>query len=273
MTIIQDPEPCSYALATTNVSHGFGSETGLVSVTAHSVCTWEASTAESWITLSGTNGLGDGAVGYALVANPDSTSRTGTIQIANSVFTITQSGAPCLFALVPTTASHGFNSETGLVSITGLAGCTWTVTNENTWITITSGATGTNEGTLGYTVDANASTNERSGVVVIGGENFTVTEAGSPPPCIYEFSTTNVVHDFGPATNSVNLITGTNCGWLLENTNAWITILSPTNGIGNATIDFVLATNLSSLERTGVVTVSRPGADHYPARRSMRIHG
>ncbi len=256
LTVIQDPAPCSYALAPTNVSHGFRSETGLVQVTAHSVCAWEASTTESWITLSGTNGLGDGTVGFALVANPDSTSRTGTIQIANSVFTITQSGAPCLFTLVPATASHGFNSETGLVSITGLAGCAWTITNENTWITITSGASGTNEGTLGYSVDANSTTNERSGVIVIGGENFTVTQAGSPPPCTYELSLTNVVHDFGPATNSVNLITDTNCTWLLENTNVWITITSPTNGTGTAAIDYVLTTNLSSLERTGVVMAS-----------------
>jgi len=233
---------CTFTISPTNRAHGFGLTTNTVSVMLNSSnCSWNATTTNDWISLSGTNATGDGAVTYILASNPNSTGRTGTVAIADKIFTVTQSGAPCSFTILPTAASHGFNSETGLVVVTGIGGCTWASTNTNSWITIISGATGTNSGTVGYLVDANTSTNARSGIVTIGGTDFTVTQAGSPPPCSYRLSPTNRVHGFASTTNSVILTAGTNCAWNITNLNSWITITTPTTGIGSAPIGYVLA--------------------------------
>jgi hypothetical protein len=44
------------------------------------------------------------------------------------------------------------------------------------WITITSGATGTDDGTVKYTVQANSTDNNRTGTLTIAGQTFTLTE-------------------------------------------------------------------------------------------------
>jgi hypothetical protein len=46
-------------------------------------------------------------------------------------------------------------------------------------ITVTSGASGTGNGTVGYSVAANGGSGERQGTVTVAGQTFTVTQAGS----------------------------------------------------------------------------------------------
>ena len=53
----------------------------------------------------GANGTGNGTVTYSVGANTGSTSRTGTLTIAGSTFTVTQAGAPCTFTISPTSSN------------------------------------------------------------------------------------------------------------------------------------------------------------------------
>ena len=48
------------------------------------------------------------------------------------------------------------------------------------WITVTAGATGSGNGTVNYSIAANAGTTSRTGTMTIGGQTFTVTQAGVP---------------------------------------------------------------------------------------------
>ena len=50
------------------------------------------------------------------------------------------------------------------------------------WITVTSGSSGTGNGTVSYTVAANTSTTSRTGTLTIAGLTATVTQAGA---CTY----------------------------------------------------------------------------------------
>ena len=51
--------------------------------------------------------------------------------------------------------------------------------NTNTWIIINSGASGTGNGTLGYTVNANPSGISRTGLVFLGTQVLTISQAGA----------------------------------------------------------------------------------------------
>ena len=84
--------------------------------------------------------------------------------------------------------------------------------------------------------------------------------------CEYSISPTNRVHGHGAATNTVSLRTGAGCAWTVVNTNRWLTITSPSQGTGPATVTYAMAANPALLvDRTGVVTIA--GKPFYVTQR------
>src|SRR5437867_10057285 len=74
--------------------------------------------------------------------------------------------------------------------------------------------------------------------------------------CTYSISPTNRVHGYGATTNSVSVTTVSGCAWTVANTNNWISILSPTNGLGPGSVSYAVDANFSVNGRTGVVMIA-----------------
>jgi hypothetical protein len=85
---------CSYTLAPTSSQFSNASNTGTVEVTTSSDdCSWSAESDVPWITITqGSEGTGSGTVSYSVSANTTGSNRTGTMTIAERLFTVTQSG-------------------------------------------------------------------------------------------------------------------------------------------------------------------------------------
>jgi Fe-S cluster assembly ATPase SufC len=62
------------------------------------------------------------------------------------------------------------------VSVTSPSGCSWTAVSNASWISIISGANGTGNGTVKYSVSANSATTSRTGTLTIAGQTFTVAQ-------------------------------------------------------------------------------------------------
>ncbi|MBF0338966.1 MAG: SBBP repeat-containing protein, partial [Nitrospirae bacterium] len=231
-----------------------GSDT--VSVTANTGCAWTAASNVSWITVtSGSSGSGNGTVGYTVAANTDTTSRTGTMAIAGQTFTVTQSGIDCssktIAPMSKTFASTGGNDS---VTVTANTGCTWTAVSNVSWITVTSGSSGSGNGTVGYTVAANTSTSSRIGTITIAGQTFTVTQDGVVP-CTYTLTPTSKQFLSPGGNGSVNITTTNDCKWAAASNATWITITSSGSGSGNATINYTVAANTGPT-RNGTLTIA-----------------
>src|SRR5438094_8775765 len=151
--------------------------------------------------------------------------------------------AACTYSISPTNRVHGYGATTNSVSVATASGCVWTVLNTNSWITILSPTNGLSSSSVSYAVNANLSVNWRTGVVIIADQFLTLSQ--QPTPCAYSISPTNRVHGYGAATNSVSLTTGSGCAWTVANTNGWITILSPTSGLGRGIVSYAVDANLS----------------------------
>jgi hypothetical protein len=84
---------------------------------------------------------------------------------------------------------HAAGGDIGSFTVSALAGCAWTATAGAGWIHTTSSGNGS--GTVSYTVDANPNTNGRSGSIVVQGQTYTVSQAGSatntPDPTLVGF--------------------------------------------------------------------------------------
>ncbi|MGH9845746.1 MAG: Kelch repeat-containing protein, partial [Blastocatellia bacterium] len=88
----------------------------------------------------------------------------------------------CNYSISPTSQSFNANAGTGSVNVTAPNGCAWTAAGNASWITITSGSSGSGNGTVNYSVAQNTSAAQRTGTMTIAGQTFTVTQAGSTEP-------------------------------------------------------------------------------------------
>ncbi len=86
----------------------------------------------------------------------------------------------CVSALSPSGAASPAAGGSAAIPVTGAKGCGWTAVSNAAWITITSGASGTGNGTVAYTVAADSG-DLRVGTITITGQTFTVTQGGVYP--------------------------------------------------------------------------------------------
>ncbi|HEY0548842.1 MAG TPA: BACON domain-containing carbohydrate-binding protein [Verrucomicrobiae bacterium] len=254
-TVTQQAVICTYTLSSSNHTHTAASETNSFNVAVNTPCPWSVSNANSWITiLSGNGGAGNGTVTYSVAPNVSTSARGGVLLIAGQIFTISQPGIDCAYALVATNAAHSAAAVTNNFSIKTSNSCPWSVSNTNGWMAILAGSNGNGDGVVTYSVEANPSPAQRIGTLLIGNQTFTVTQDGII--CSYALSARGFVHSAAAETNSVGLSTTTLCSWFAVNTNQWISILAGSNGIGSGTVAYSVAGNASLSERTATLLIA-----------------
>ena len=244
---------CAYTL--TPPTHSIGPSDGValrVQVSTTSGCAWTASSNVSWVTIvGGASGNGNGTVTYDVAANTGGT-RTATMTIAGHAFTLTQDSAACSFTISPSNTTINAAGGAGTpINLSTSTACTWSVATDASWITITSPPTGSGATTVTYNVAANSG-GERRGVISVGGQSFSVTQAVA---CSYRLASTS--HSAPPGAGAVTLVVTapSGCSWTAASNAAWITVNSGQTGNGNGSVLLTVATNTGP-SRTGTVVIA-----------------
>jgi hypothetical protein len=257
-TVTQAGATCAYSLSPTSGDFTSTGGSGSVNIASAAGCTWTARSNASWIIItSGASGSGNGVVGYYVAANNASAPRSGTITIAGQDFTVNQSGATCAYSITPASKSFTATGGNGSISVTSPTGCSWAATTADAWITITSGGSGAGSGTVTYSVSANPATASRTGTITVGGQTFTVYQAGAP--CTYNVSaTSSTSYTYSGGSGTISVTTGEgSCTWGATSSVPWITITSPSTGTGSGTVSYTVSDNTSSsLQREGYITIA-----------------
>ncbi len=228
----------------------------VINVTASGDCQWTAASQNAWIAVtSGAAGSGPGTVQLTVLPNPGVT-RVGTAVIAGRTVTITQAGAAtaCSYSITPTMQPLGAAGGDVSVSVAAPGGCSWIARSEAEWITVTAGAAGSGDGTVGLAVSANTGA-ERVGTVTIGGQVFTVTQAAAAQTCSYRLSAQEQSFAAGGGTASVSVTAQRGCAWTATSQAEWITIAAGTSGSGDGVVSLSVGANPGA-ERTGTVTIA-----------------
>jgi hypothetical protein len=139
--------------------------------------------------------------------------------------------------------------------VTAASGCTWTAASQVPWIAVVTGTTGSGDGSIQLTVASNPGA-QRVGIVTVGGQSFTVTQA--PAGCSYTINPTTQNVSLLGGTFSVEIATQEWCTWTATASDTWIQITGATTGVGNGTLTYnVPLVSLGLLfSRTGTITVS-----------------
>jgi len=105
---------------------------------------------------------------YKIYATSSAASSTGAYSLT---FTVSN----CSFSLNPTSQIFIASAGSGSFTVGTSSGCSWHAVSNSSWLTTNSSGTG--NGTVNYSVAANSG-NSRTGIISVGGQNFTVFQSG-----------------------------------------------------------------------------------------------
>jgi len=264
--VMAPPPTCTTNISPTSSNVPAVGGSGIsVMVSAGPMCQWSASSGASWLTINaGATGTGNGTVVFSVAANTG-TQRTGTLSIAGRAFTVTQAGSSsptppppppppvsCSYAISPRSDSVSAPGGTGNVDVSTTSACGWTASSNASWITISSGGSGTGNGRVGYLVLPNVG-GSRTGTLTVAGETFTVSQAALS--CSYSISPGNQKVEASAGTGTVTVSTNSACTWSASSNASWITVTSGASGTGNGTVTYSYTANTGG-DRKGTLTVA-----------------
>ena len=165
--------------------------------------------------------------------------REGRISVGGRTFTIQQSSPGCRYLLSAVGQSFAGAGGAGTVNVTSASVCAWTAVSGAPWISITAGATGSGNGTVSFSVQANTGA-ARNGTLTIGGQKFTVTQLQAA--CNYSIDPAGQAFSSAGGSGLVTISTNSICTWNTSDVPAWVTGV-PESGTGPQTITFTVAPN------------------------------
>jgi glucose/arabinose dehydrogenase len=179
--LAQTPAPpaCAYTLTSTGQLYPVQGADSTLTLSTAGDCGWLAATNVPWISLTQTSGAGAGALSFSIASNTTGVPRTGLIHVGGQTFTVLQHGLAnedCPPYLMPTYQSFLNTGGSGSFTVTLDHRCAWQATASANWITITSASMGTGNGTITYSVAANATGKSRVGTISFGKTVFTVKQ-------------------------------------------------------------------------------------------------
>src|SRR5262245_4738747 len=171
---------------------------------------------------------------------------------------VTSEEISCVPTLSPNSVSLSKDGQTGSFSFSLPSICDWTATsNATSWLTVTSGASGSGAGTVNYSVAANSGP-QRVGTITVNGQAFTVTQDPNPSSCGYSLNKANETFPQQGGSGALALTAGAGCAWnAVSSDTSWFTA-SPTNGVGSATINYSVTAN-SGQWRGGDISITVGG--------------
>jgi hypothetical protein len=235
LEIRQDPSPCLFTVSpsTASVPAAAGGASLSFAVSSLAGCNWVAATSTPWLTVaSGSPGSGNGTSTTTVAAN-SGPARQGSLVVAGRIFTIEQASG-CSYAIITTPLFIGAGGGAGGISLNTETGCTWNASSNVSWITVTSGASGSGAGSVGFSVAGNAGP-QRQGTVAAAGLQYPVTQASGctfvdiDPPI-------QVVGVFGGQRTVAITPSAPGCTWTATSQVSWISILSGESGSGQGTV-------------------------------------
>jgi len=159
----------------------------------------------------------------------------------------------CSFAVTPTAQSFAAAGGGASVSVAAPAGCNWTATSNSSWIAVSSGTSGSGNGSALYNVASNGGTAPRTGTMTIAGNTVTISESGS---CNLQVSPTSQSLGSSGGTGTVTVTGGAGCNWTATSNVGWISVASGSSGSGNGSTTYNVPANSGSTSRTGTLTVA-----------------
>jgi hypothetical protein len=248
--ITQFGSSCSFVVSPSLIPHAPAAGTAAIHIDASdSTCSWTA----SGLGATPAAGTGGGTVTLTIPANITTTSRTLTATVAGQTITVNQAGTNCPVTLSSNSAQFGAAGGNSSLTVSIPSGCSYSTAPGPTWITITSGGSGTQSANLFYTVAPNSTIAPRAGTLSIGGQPFQVSQDAAA--CSISLDASASGSPFGaaggPGLIAINS-SGSGCTNNLTSSPPWASNVT----VSSFGVAFTIDPNPSASPRSGVFVVS-----------------
>jgi hypothetical protein len=156
-------------------------------------------------------GLAGGAATVSASATSYRPSQTSVVLTQDTSVEIVLQRVQCAFTVTPPTFTFGAGSGSGTAAVSSAAaGCVWEAKSASAFITVTSGASGTDTGSVVFSVAANGGP-ARVGTLTIAGQTVTVSQDAAPVvlTAVYDAAfATPACNDIGSGCDSGTLLAG-----------------------------------------------------------------
>jgi hypothetical protein len=234
------------------------SSSGATGFDVTSNLSWTASSNQAWCTVT-SSGNGNGVITATYLSNTGAASRIAAVTVSGSgvndqVVTVTQLGsAP---SLIVTPLNQNVTSSSGTTSFAVGSNLEWTSTCNQTWCTVT--PSGTDNGTIAATYQANTGAGSRTASVTVSGPGVsdqvvTVTQSGTAPSLSVTPLNQNVPSSSGMTSFSVV----SNVEWTTSSNQTWCIVSTSDSDIGTIAAEY--EANTGSNARIATITVKGPG--------------
>jgi Putative binding domain, N-terminal/Viral BACON domain len=249
--ISQQGRPCQLTISSSQETvDGTGGDLSIDVRASAAQCGWTAAANVPWITIvSGREGHGNGTVNFHVdaVTGPP---RTGTLSIAGHSVQVDQ-GTGCSYAIGTNSFSVEASGGDRQVAVTAPAGCAWTAESGTSWLTITSGTTGSGSGSVVFRVAATDGP-PRTGTLTVAGRTVTVAQSLG---CQFTVSPTSLNVGSSGGTGTIQVQTAPGCAWSSASGEAWISLAGGSSGSGAGQVQLALGANVGPA-RNGSVTIA-----------------
>lgn len=243
---------CAFTVNPMTLTVPAGSSSGMaIAVSTTASCGWTATSTASWITVTaGASGSGPGTVKFDVAANSGG-ARNGTLTVAGRTVTVAQASA-CTYVVNPATVSVAAGGGSGPgITVSTSAACSWVATTGTPWLTITSGSSGSGNGTVHFTASQNTA-DARAGSLSIAGQTVAVNQASG---CVYAVTLTPTSFRDEGGTGLGTVTTAQGCTWTASSDSTWIVVQSGATGSGPGSVSLQIQVNPGA-NRTGKVTIA-----------------
>jgi Viral BACON domain/Secretion system C-terminal sorting domain/Putative binding domain, N-terminal len=229
----------------------------LVSVTSN--VNWSAISGDSWLTLNGASGNGNGE--FTMLSDINGTvfpkNTTVSIMVAGQTMqTITVNQAAPTLSVSPASISSLAIGDSQTITVNSNA--PWVISSNQSWANLNVNS-GTGNATFVISTNSNPSTSPRSATVSVNvagvpTQNITVTQQAGPPTLVLNPTTYTAT----ATTHFQTVIVTSNSGWSLSSNQAWLNA-NITSGTGNGSFVLTSSSNTTTASRIGIVTVTVSG--------------
>jgi len=255
-TVTQAANTCTYSIAPTGQNVAAAGGTASTTVTAsEATCAWTAVSNASWLTVDTASGTGSGPASFTAAANPTLSQRNGTVTVAGQTFTVTQAANTCTYTLSSTSETVAGSGATTSTTVTPSAeSCDWSAVSNESWLTITAGASGPGTATVLFTASINPLALQRTGTATIAGQTFTVTQTAGG--CTYSIAPAGQTVSVNGGTASTTVTpSNASCDWAAISNASWVTVVTGASATGTGPASFNVAPNPNTSQRSGTVTI------------------
>lgn len=143
---------------------------------------------------------------------------------------------------------------TGTVPVTTTRDCTWQVSSDAAWLSLTGSTSGQGSGDVTFRVAANVDPTQRRGTIVVNDTPVTVAQDGLP--CRFTVSPDDVSMPAGGGGVTLRVDTpSAACTWTVASRSSWVRVVGAANRSGSASADIRVDANAGAARR-GAVTIA-----------------